>query len=109
MLPLPRGRCRRKVADVSPNSTGLPGISSLSDIVGALSPSGSSPVWRGGHRRHRVGHRHTQLEPAPWARQDRGPRGFRRGHVDRWGQRAGRLLRHRRQGSLDPARKSEPI
>ena len=90
------------IADVSPNSTGLPGISTLSNMVGALLTVGLIACVAGlVHRRHCLGHRLAQLQPAfGGPRQVRRSGGLCRRGVDRWRQRPGRFLRCHRQGNL---------
>ena len=55
------------IADVSPNSTGLPGISTLSNMVGALLTVGLIACVAGlVIAAIRLGHRLAQLQPASW-------------------------------------------
>ena len=90
------------VADVPPNTTGLPGISTLSNMVGALLTVGliacvaglvlAAIVWAiGSHSSnpHLAGRGKSGVLVA-----------FVAAVLDRWGQRPGRLLRHHRQGNL---------
>ena len=88
----------RLPADVSPNTTGLPGIAALERIVGALLTIGLVAAVAGdSHVGHRVGDRLALLEPSRRrARQDRSPGLCGRGDADRRSQHPRELLQRGR-------------